>query len=93
MKLLWCKDVATLQKAIKSSITVITSLGLKENAKSSCQILCCEKLYLILKRPAGSEVAVVKLLQEVIQRRDLLPRLYQNPPIEAALFTNHSYFS
>ena len=48
---------------------------------------------IILNRPAGPEVAVVTLPQEVIQRRDLLPRLYQNAPIEAALFTNHNYFS
>ena len=91
-----CFDVrmyATLQKTIKSSITVIISLDLKENTKSSRQILCCEKLYFILKRPAGPEVAVVTLPHEVVQRRDLLPRLYQNAPIEAALFTNHNYFS
>ena len=87
---------ATLQKTIKSSITVIISLDLKENTKSFCQILCWEKLYIvrfIFNGPAGPEVAVVTLPQEVIQRRDLLPRLYQNAPIEAALFTNHNYFS
>ena len=85
-----------MQKTIKSSITVIISSDLKVNTQRFSQILCCEKLYLmriILNRPAGPEVAVVTLPQEVIQRRDLLPRLYQNAPIEAALFTNHNYFS
>ena len=56
----------------------------------------------IFNRPAGPEVAVVTLLQEVIQRQepqeviqrqDLLPRLFQNTPIEAALFTSYNYFS
>ena len=48
---------------------------------------------IILNRPAGPEVAVVTLRQEVIQRRDLLPMLFKNAPIEAALFTSHNYFS
>ena len=47
----------------------------------------------ILNRPAVPEVAVVTLPQEVIQRQDLLPRLFQNTPIEAALFTSYNYFS
>ena len=57
---------------------------------------------IIFNRPAGPEVAVVTLPQEVIQRQepqeviqrqDLLPRLFQNAPIEAALFTSYNYFS
>ena len=47
----------------------------------------------ILNRPAGPEVAIVTLPQEVIQRRNLLPRLSQNAPIEASHFTSHNYFS
>ena len=38
--------------------------------KSFCQTLCCKKIYLksfILNRPAGPDVAVVTLPQEVIQ--------------------------
>ena len=56
---------------MKSSITVIISLNCKWNTKSFCQTLLCKKIYFksfIFNRPAGPDVAVVTLPQEVISR-------------------------